>query len=260
MNSLGDPSTERLPIESEVLSRFWKETIFTMLFMGICFTCTTWQIIVSGMMVYRTRKIMHWAVFSAVLFSYSSIIATLISPLLSIGCGVRFWVAIIAIDLSGCCVHTILLYKAYICYNKALWVIVIGLFINMGYIALICIYSTVGKTVSIMDIAGNCSIEGLHWQAYAKLGLDLVSNSFLSLAFLLTIYRHYRLFGSFSLKILLSNGIIFFIGVFASNIITTLLISLDVLHGLTSNMYAIDYRDHHRVSIDQTVQNRKEKR
>ncbi|KAI9020990.1 hypothetical protein CLU79DRAFT_719731 [Phycomyces nitens] len=117
----------------------------------------------------------------------------------------------------------------------------IGLVINMGYIALICIYGTFGKTKSSMDVAGNCTIEDMHWQAYAKLGLDLGSNSFLSLAFLLTIYQHYRLFGSYSLRTLLSNGIIFFVGVFFSNLITAILISLEVFGSLSANLYAVDW-------------------
>jgi hypothetical protein len=49
----------------------------------------------------------------------------------------------------------------------------------------------------------------VEWPALAKLGLDIASNVFLSFAFLMVIYRHYRVFGNSLHKSLLSSGIIF---------------------------------------------------
>lgn len=49
----------------------------------------------------------------------------------------------------------------------------------------------------------------VEWPALAKLGLDISSNVFLSIAFLMVIYRHYRIFGNSLHKTLLSGGIIF---------------------------------------------------
>ncbi|KAL0095651.1 hypothetical protein J3Q64DRAFT_1857137 [Phycomyces blakesleeanus] len=223
------------PQTKDAIVIYLRSTMFTMLYLGACLACTTWQTIVSAIMAWRSGKLIHWAVFAAIFLSFCSIAASLISPIFFLDCTMRFWVSIIAIDLGGCCVHTILLYKAYVCYQRKLWVIMIGLIINMGYIALICIYGTFGRTKSSMDVAGNCTIEDMHWQAYAKLGLDLGSNSFLSLAFLLIIYQHYRLFGSYSLRTLLSNGIIFF------NLVIAILISLEVFGTLSANLYAIDW-------------------
>ena len=54
-----------------------------------------------------------------------------------------------------------------------------------------------------------CAIYIVEWPAIAKLGLDIASNAFLSVAFLMVIYRHYRLFGNSLHKSLMASGIIF---------------------------------------------------
>jgi hypothetical protein len=47
------------------------------------------------------------------------------------------------------------------------------------------------------------------WPALAKIGVDILSNAILSLAFLRVVYRQYKVFGNSLYKSLLYNGIIF---------------------------------------------------
>jgi hypothetical protein len=49
----------------------------------------------------------------------------------------------------------------------------------------------------------------VEWPALAKLGVDIASNAFLSVAFLMVIRRHYKIFGNKLHKTLLSNGVFF---------------------------------------------------
>jgi hypothetical protein len=68
-------------------------------------------------------------------------------------------VSVVTVNLGGCIIQTILLYKAYICYDRAKWLILIGSGINMGYFALIFIFATIGRVPSYKDMVGNCVVS-----------------------------------------------------------------------------------------------------
>lgn len=55
----------------------------------------------------------------------------------------------------------ILLYKAYICYDRSRWLLILGSVINLGYIALTFIYATLGKVPTYKDLMGNCVVSTL---------------------------------------------------------------------------------------------------
>ncbi|KAH8554365.1 hypothetical protein BGW37DRAFT_555239 [Umbelopsis sp. PMI_123] len=86
-----------------------------------------------------------------------------------------------------------------------------------------------------------CSLENKWWPALAKIGVDILSNAILSLAFLRVVYRQYKVFGNSLYKSLLYNGIIFAIGVILSNLIVGVLIASRVTGGLSADLYAFDW-------------------
>ncbi|KAI8337034.1 hypothetical protein BC941DRAFT_396942 [Chlamydoabsidia padenii] len=217
------------------------ESQYTLVYMSICLTCTVWQVLTAVGLVWKSRKWLHMAVLANVCMAFFVILCSLLSPLTSISCDFRFWVSIICVDLGGCCIQSILLYKAYICNNRSKGLLVFGSIINAGYIALIFLYATVGRVESHRDFIGNCVLENLEWPALAKLGLDITSNLFLSFAFISVIRRHYRMFGNDMHKILFSNSMVFSIGVIASNIITAILISCRAMGGLSADLYSFDW-------------------
>lgn len=71
----------------------------------------------------------------------------------------RFWIAITVVNLEGCAIQTILLYKAYICYDRSILLLILGSLINLGYIALIFIFAAYGKVPTYKDIIGNCIVS-----------------------------------------------------------------------------------------------------
>ncbi|KAI8982223.1 hypothetical protein BDF20DRAFT_458314 [Mycotypha africana] len=188
---------------------YFRHTATTIVYMGICWTCCVWQIMTATELAYKVRKGLHFAVVFETVLAFVVITCSVLNPLTPVSCEVRFWISIIAVNLGGCCIQTILLYKAYICYDRSTWLLVIGSIINTGYIGLTIVYALWGQVPTYKDIIGNCVMYNLEWPALAKLGLDIASNAFLTLAFVLVIYRHYKAFGNNLHKSLLSGGIIF---------------------------------------------------
>ncbi|CAO3677511.1 unnamed protein product [Umbelopsis vinacea] len=159
-----------------------------------------------------------------------------------LNCDVRYWVSIVTVNLGGICIQSVLLYKAFVCNERARWLLGIGAVAQCGYIVLIFLDATAGKVTSIQDpITGMCQLENKLWPALAKIGVDILSNAILSFAFLRVVYRQYKVFGNSLYKSLLSNGIIFSIGVILSNLIVGILIASRVAGALSSDLYAFDW-------------------
>ncbi|KAL9546019.1 hypothetical protein PS6_007889 [Mucor atramentarius] len=241
MDLLSNITAEDIRYEylNDSTKRYFRHTASTVVYMSVCLGCTIWQLMAAAELVYKARKWLHFAVLFETILSFLVISCSILNPLTDVTCELRFWVSIISVNLGGCCIQTILLYKAYICYDRAKWLIIIGSLINTGYIALTFIYGTFGKVPTYKDLMGNCVV--LEWPALAKLGLDIASNVFLSFAFLMVIYRHYRIFGNSLHKSLLSSGLIFSVGVIASNIVTAILISCRAMGGLSADLYSFDW-------------------
>lgn len=235
------PGNLSIDIFNEEMKQYIRHTATTIVYMSVCLTCTIWQVLTAVELAYKIRKWLHFAVVFETILSFLTILCSILNPVAAVSCELRFWVSIICVNLGGCCIQTILLYKAYICYDRSKWLLFLGSFINLGYIALTFVYATLGKVPTFKDLLGNCVLHNLEWPALAKLGLDIASNLFLSIAFLMVVYRHYRVFGNSLHKTLLSSGIIFSIGVITSNIITAILISARVMGGLSADLYSFDW-------------------
>ncbi|KAI9470771.1 MAG: hypothetical protein EXX96DRAFT_585659 [Benjaminiella poitrasii] len=243
---------------NEDTRRYIRHTTAAVVYMSICLACTVWQIMAASVLVYKARKWLHYAVVFETLLSFFSILCSVLNSLSGLSCEFRFWVSIIAVNLGGCCIQTILLYKAYICYDRSKWLIILGSLINLGYIALTFVYATLGHVPSYKDMMGNCVMKNLEWPALAKLALDIASNVFLSFAFLMVIHRHYRVFGNSLHKSLLSNGLIFSVGVIASNIVTAILVSCRAMGGLSADLYSFDWVITSYLLIKQFKMNKKQ--
>ncbi|KAI9301626.1 hypothetical protein BJ944DRAFT_252168 [Cunninghamella echinulata] len=219
----------------------FKESQYTLVYMTICLTCAVWQIITAFNLVWKSKKWLHLVVLFNVCLAFFVILCSVLNPLILLDCEFRYWVSIVCINIGGCCIQSILLYKAYICHNRPIWLLVLGSVINMGYFILIFLYATIGKVESHRDFIGNCVLNNLEWPALAKLGLDISSNLFLSFAFLSVIYRHYKVFGNSIHKSLFSDGLMFLIGVVTANIVTAILISCRAVGGLSADLYSFDW-------------------
>ncbi|KAI8876773.1 hypothetical protein K501DRAFT_199659 [Backusella circina FSU 941] len=231
--------TTRFEALDEETRNIYRSSTFTLVYMSICLTCTIWQMFNACLLAWRVRKWLHFAVVFETVLSFLVILCSVLNSMLDVTCSLRFWVSIISVNLGGGCIQTILLYKAYICYDRAIWLLVVGSIINLCYIALTIVYATAGNVPTYKNFTGNCIV--IEWPALAKLGVDIASNAFLSLAFLMVIYRHYKIFGNSLHKTLLSNGVFFSVGVITSNIVTAILISCRVMKGLSADLYAFDW-------------------
>ncbi|KAF1801503.1 hypothetical protein FB192DRAFT_1324810, partial [Mucor lusitanicus] len=112
--------------------RYFRHTASTVVYMSVCLGCTIWQLMAAAELVYKARKWLHFAVLFETMLSFLVISCSILNPLTDVTCELRFWVSIISVNLGGCCIQTILLYKAYICYDRAKWLIIIGSLINTG--------------------------------------------------------------------------------------------------------------------------------
>ncbi|ORE02325.1 hypothetical protein BCV72DRAFT_234885 [Rhizopus microsporus var. microsporus] len=194
---------------NEPTQSYLRLSTFTIAYLGMCLSCTIWQVMTAAEMVWRKRKWLHYLLFFETLACFVTILCSALNPFTPVDCITRFWIAIIVVNLEGCAIQTILLYKAYICYDRSILLLILGSLINLGYIALIFFYATYGKVPTYKDIIGNCVLNNLEWPALVKLFLDIASNGFLSLAFLAVIFGHYRKFGNSLYKSLISNGILY---------------------------------------------------
>ncbi|CEP19751.1 hypothetical protein [Parasitella parasitica] len=221
--------------------QYFRHTALAIAYMSVCLGCTVWQLMAAVDLVLKARKAIHFAVLFETVLSFITISCSVLNPLSDVSCEVRFWVSIICVTLGGCCIQSILLYKAYICYDRAKWLLIIGSIIHAGYIALTFVYGTLGKMPTYKDFIGNCVMLNLEWPALAKLSLDIASNAFLTIAFVMVIYRHYRVFGNSLQKSLISSGVIFSVGVIAANILTAILISCRAMGGLSADLYSFEW-------------------
>ncbi|KAG2178818.1 hypothetical protein INT43_001664 [Umbelopsis isabellina] len=232
---------------------------WTLTYLSICLTCSIWQITNSLNLTWIARKPVHGVVLFQSFISFLSILFSLLNPLTRLNCDARYWVSIVTVNLGGICIQSVLLYKAYVCNERARWLLGIGALAQCGYMVLIFLDATAGRVTSTQDpLTGMCQLENKNWPALAKIGVDLLSNAILSFAFFRVIFRQYRVFGNSLYKSLLSNSIIFSIGVILSNLIVGILIATRVIGSLSSDLYAFDWvvtsyllikqfrRDHHQ--------------
>ncbi|KAL9540370.1 hypothetical protein MBANPS3_009713 [Mucor bainieri] len=225
--------------------KYFRHTASTVVYMSVCLGCTIWQLMASVELIITARKWLHFAVLFETTLSFIVISCSILNPLTDVTCEIRFWVSIVAVNLGGCCIQTILLYKAYICYDRAKWLIIIGSLINTGYIALTFVYGTLGKVPTHKDMMGNCvpivdDQFGMASISQARFGYyeQSVPNIRIHdghLPPLAHLWKQPSQVVAFQWSHLLV-----IVGVIASNIVTAILISCRAMGGLSADLYSFD--------------------
>ncbi|KAI8577842.1 hypothetical protein K450DRAFT_200888 [Umbelopsis ramanniana AG] len=188
---------------------------WTIAYLSLCLSCSIWQILSSLQLAWVARKPVHAVVLFQSTISFLSILFSLLNPLTMLNCDARYWVSIVTVNLGGICIQSVLLYKAYVCNERARWLLGIGALAQCGYIVLMVLDATSGRVTSTQDpITGMCSNGGLRLQKSAW-------------TFSATLFSH-----------LLSCE---WIGVILSNLIVGILIASRVTGGLSADLYAFDW-------------------
>ncbi|KAI8974327.1 hypothetical protein BDB01DRAFT_807059 [Pilobolus umbonatus] len=217
-----------------------QHAVLNIIFLSITLGFTVLIMYKVAVIVYRTRKWLPTAVLSQTLLSFIAISSSLVQPISYSSCDVRFWLTIVVVNLGGCVVQSILLYKAFICYNRSMVLIILGSVVNLGYIVLIIICATLGKVPAYKDMVGNCVMDNLGWPALAKLGVDVLSNLFLSILFLWAVYRYYSVSGNSLYRSLFKDGVVFSIGIILCNLLVAILISCQAMGRLSADLYCFE--------------------
>ena len=63
-----------------------RQAAYTLVYMAICLTCVAWQIINASILVYRSRKLLHFAVLFEVLLAFLVILSSVLNPLVDLSC------------------------------------------------------------------------------------------------------------------------------------------------------------------------------
>ncbi|CAO3659878.1 unnamed protein product [Umbelopsis ramanniana] len=148
--------------------------------------------------------------------------------------------SIMFVSVCDIAIQSVLLWKAYICYDRSRKLLFAGSVPIFGILIFIVLNCTVGRS-STYFTAGVCTTFYPTWIVALKAVLDFSSNLFLSLCFLRVIYRHYQILGSSLQKALLKDGVVYCIGAILSNLICGVLLIVKVLGGLTPILYTLDW-------------------
>jgi hypothetical protein len=71
---------------SPTTQKYFQHSIITICYMSVCFSCTIWQMMAAGELVYRARRWLHFAVFFQTILSFCTILASLLNPVSDITC------------------------------------------------------------------------------------------------------------------------------------------------------------------------------
>ncbi|KAI9258194.1 hypothetical protein BDA99DRAFT_441145 [Phascolomyces articulosus] len=168
-----------------------KAAAFSIMFVSVGFSCFIWQSIRSGWMFYKIRKPIHGVVFFQALLGAVLTFVTLLTSLVSINCKFTLFFSVIAVNTGDICLQSVLLWKAFLGNNRSKVILGIGILPLMGLVVFIVANITVAQSSSQLS-ANVCNTNYPTMIVIIKAALDFSSNTFLSLCFILVIYRHYR--------------------------------------------------------------------
>ncbi|KAH8548695.1 hypothetical protein BGW37DRAFT_505957 [Umbelopsis sp. PMI_123] len=224
---------------SEGQSLSQTDAAFSIMFVSVCLSCFVWQIIYLAQLLRHSLKPIYIMMLAQAVGGCICAFVTLLTSLVPMSCDFRLNFSIVTVNLGDIAIQTVLLWKAYICYDRSQRLLVVGSLPLFGILIFIVLNCTVGRS-STYFIDGVCTTFYPTWIVAVKAALDFTSNLFLSLCFLRVIYRHYQVLGSSLQKALLKDGIIYCIGAILSNLICGVLLIVKVLGGLTPILYTLD--------------------
>ncbi|KAG1145785.1 hypothetical protein G6F37_005990 [Rhizopus arrhizus] len=234
------------------------EALFSIMFVSVGFSCFIWQSFTTGWMAYKSRKpIVILVFFQAILGVFATFI-TLLIAFVNLDCTFRLYFSVICVNVADISLQFILLWKAYLGNNRSKTILFVGSLPILAIAVFILINLTVGKSNTKYRL-GVCLTEYPTYIVIVKAAIDFTSNIFLSSCFVLVIYRHYRILGNSIQKMLLKDGLIYCFGVCFSNIITGILLTLQVLGGNTPIIYTVDWYLASYLIIRQLRHNKRER-
>ncbi|RKP07825.1 hypothetical protein THASP1DRAFT_30359 [Thamnocephalis sphaerospora] len=110
----------------------------------------------------------------------------------------------IGVSVSPICIGAVLLQKAYIVHDRNKWLLATG--IIMIILQSLVVFIAMDSPI-LMVPDGNCTYHYPRYLPWTKLAFDLPANVVFSAAFLVVVYRQYRIFGSAVWGRLVRNGI-----------------------------------------------------
>ncbi|CAO3685041.1 unnamed protein product [Rhizopus stolonifer] len=220
--------------------RTFKEYMFSVMFVTVGFSCFIWQSITTGWMFYQTRKPVVALVLMQAALGVIATFVTLLVSFVEVDCTFRLYFSVICVNIGDMTLQFVLLWKAYLGNNRSRVMLGLGTLPILAIAVFIFVNLTVGKSISHFN-NGACLTDYPTYIVVVKAAIDFTSNIFLSGCFILVIYRHYRILGNSIQKALLTEGLIYCFGVCISNIITGILITLQILGGNSPVLYTIDW-------------------
>jgi hypothetical protein len=185
----------------------------------------------------RRYNLMAWC---CIIQSLTGIIycsITLSSALASNGasCRVVLWTAAIGVPISSICVSIALLQQAYFAHGCNKKLLIIGIIMIMPLPAI----SYIVMTTPVIAIDGmGCALLYSISLPWIKFALEAPINTVFSIAFIIVVYRQYRLRGKKAWKHLTRTGIRTFVSIILCNFICMLAAAMDIL-GIVSELFFV---------------------
>ncbi|RKP07287.1 hypothetical protein THASP1DRAFT_30888 [Thamnocephalis sphaerospora] len=153
-------------------------------------------------------------------------------------CRQVLWTAGFGMAFSPICVGVTLLQKAYLVHNRSKWLLTAGI-VLLAPQPLITYYAW--KSPALMVNTGGCLVIYPSELPWIKLALDAPINITFSVAFILVVYRQYRLFGSAAWARLVRDGIRTMCLIVFSNLICMLCIVFEAAGLFSEAFFLIDW-------------------
>ncbi|RKP08313.1 hypothetical protein THASP1DRAFT_23671 [Thamnocephalis sphaerospora] len=155
-----------------------------------------------------------------------------------ITCRHYVWYIGSSVTLSTLCVGITLLQRAYLVHRRSKWLLTAGVLLLIPQP--LTVYFVWTSPVIMTPQIGCLSYYPSYFP-WIKLGIDLPINVLFSTAFIIVVYRQYRLLGSAAWAHLVRNGIQTMCAIVLSNIICVLGTSLSVFGQLSQMLFVLDW-------------------
>ncbi|RKP05296.1 hypothetical protein THASP1DRAFT_26180 [Thamnocephalis sphaerospora] len=164
------------------------------------------NLIISVQMLRRHPKVL--ATWLCLLQAATGVVYSLYALTLTLpngpSCRTTMWAVGLGLAVSPICISAVLLQKAYVVHDRNRWLLAIGIVLILP-LPLITYYMWSHPAVMARTTA--CITVYPHFFPWLKFGLEAPLNVVFSIAFLIVVYRQYRLFGTGAWAHLVRNGI-----------------------------------------------------
>jgi hypothetical protein len=78
--------TTRFSALDEETKNLYRSSTFTLVYMSMCLTCTIWQLFQAGLLAWRVRKWLHFAVLFETILSFQVILCSVLNSMVDVTC------------------------------------------------------------------------------------------------------------------------------------------------------------------------------